>query len=193
MKTNFIMLTLAIGPNSLAHAQTFDEWFHQNKTELRYMHEQLIALQANIDATDDGNSIEEDGLDLVAGEEQADQTQHSQYFASLIAVKSDIAKDPSVSLMPYQVSTLKEIADELIAIATDLPFYKDFLTSCAARYTAEIENGLSEANLLLTDDQLSMQDADRLSRLRKISGEMSYACLEGLELVFIFRTFKNIQ
>jgi hypothetical protein len=85
--------------SSALSAQSFSEWFRQQKTQIKYLHQQIGALQALTDAIEDGYGIIGEGTDTIGWVLQKDEDQHAAYFASLQHVKPAIEKDNRIPLI----------------------------------------------------------------------------------------------
>lgn len=74
-------------------AQTFSEWFRQHKTQIKYLHQQIIALQALKEDTEKGNTIVQQGTHVIGWLLQLDQDQHRNNFIALKAVGRLVQED----------------------------------------------------------------------------------------------------
>ena len=79
-----IMLWLAvIQISSIAHTQTWDEWFRQKETQKKYLLEQIAALNVYLGYVKEGYSIARDGLRIINDIKQGDFKLHDDKFQSL--------------------------------------------------------------------------------------------------------------
>ena len=69
-----------------AVAQAFDEWFQQDKTQIRYLEEQVMALKEFGHLLDKGYGIATKGLWEIDDTKRADFRQHEAFIRSLWAV-----------------------------------------------------------------------------------------------------------
>src|SRR6476661_750300 len=75
---------------ALANAQTFDEWFKQKKTQIKYLQEQIAALRSYGALVNKGYDIAQNGLTSIFNSKDKDHKQHDNYFNSLWKAKPDI-------------------------------------------------------------------------------------------------------
>src|SRR5688572_25460063 len=93
----------------LSQAQTYDEWFRQNKTQKKYLLQQITALQVYIDYAAKGYSIATKGLSTIENIKHGDFNLHSDYFKSLSFVKPAIKHYAKVAaIISMQVSVAKK-------------------------------------------------------------------------------------
>jgi hypothetical protein len=94
-----MMLTIGV-----VNAQTFDEWFKQKETQIKYLAEQISALQSYGEVINKGYAIAHDGLTNIFNSKGEDYKQHHDYFLSLLKVKTPI-KNYSKALTIYKLET----------------------------------------------------------------------------------------
>ncbi len=107
MKNLLIILVFSIGIKQ-SQAQTYDEWFRQNKTQKKYLFQQISALQQYIGYAQKGYSIATKGLNAIQNIKHGDFNLHNNFFNSLSAVNPGISKYSKVSaLIVLQISIAK--------------------------------------------------------------------------------------
>jgi len=151
-------------------AQSFDEWFEQNKTELKYQRAQLLALEADDDVLEAGYAIDEKGLTRIGQDKQGDLDLHTLYFNALKNVNPAIMADPRVDdLLTLTresvliIGGIREKADTLPSIKSRFDaFCDDVLEMCA--------DDLASMGELLQDGVTQLTDAQRQTRLAKVYG-----------------------
>src|SRR5690242_14181300 len=92
----------------MVHAQTFEEWFKQKETQIKYLVEQIIALKAYGEVMVKGYDIANKGLTNISGIKAGDYQQHSNYFLSLWKVKSDIKNYAKVASVYKMVAAIEQ-------------------------------------------------------------------------------------
>src|SRR3954471_3868317 len=88
MKLLLLLSLLVI--SAVCHAQTWDEWFKQKKTQIRYLEEQIIALQVYKNDVEKGYRIVQGGLSAIHEIKNGDFNLHKDYFSSLKSVSTAI-------------------------------------------------------------------------------------------------------
>jgi len=94
-------------------AQTFSEWFRQNSTQLKYLQEQIGALQAYMATLEDGYRIVRDGLGTIDVINQADFDLHSGQCNYLKHVSPGILSNPGVVEIRSCFVLLNLLADSI--------------------------------------------------------------------------------
>jgi len=88
MRALSIVVFMAVGV--VGRAQTFDEWFRQKSTQLKYLRQQIAALSAYSGVTEEGYRIVGRETDSIAAIKRADVGLFTGYFGSLRVVKRGI-------------------------------------------------------------------------------------------------------
>ncbi|HLZ88892.1 MAG TPA: hypothetical protein VKQ52_16670 [Puia sp.] len=146
-----IVLALVMGVFVAGRAQTFDEWFEQKKTQIRYLKAQIAALAEYEGVTAKGYTIAQDGTDAISGIKQVDLQLHSDYFSSLRTVNPAIRGSPEVAGTIRLAGVIAEVAAEIGDAEVGL------LADCA-------EN-VDLLEMLVTDGQVEMTDAERIKAI----------------------------
>src|SRR4051812_40101385 len=76
--------------STVCNAQTWDEWFRQRKTQIKYLEEQIIALQVYGSYLQAGYKIVQGGLSTIHDIKNGDFNIHKDYFSSLKHVNASI-------------------------------------------------------------------------------------------------------
>lgn len=88
MKVMAVVVVMLAG--MVGRAQTFDEWFRQKSTQLKYLRQQIAALSAYSGVTEDGYRIVGRGTDSIAAVKRSDVGMFAGYFSSLGTAKPAI-------------------------------------------------------------------------------------------------------
>ena len=178
MKKEVIIITLFFAAFSLRmQAQTFNEWFRQNKTQLKYLGQQIAALEAYASAVEKGYAIIKTGTGIIGNIKRGDLSLHSSYFASLMSVKPGVlaytgtlnaqwARDQVYRLA---TSTKAEAGVSGVFSAAELQKIQTFY---AALITATDETwaALSAVN---SDGNFQMTDGQRIDRSEALAPTLS--------------------
>lgn len=165
-----ILLLMGILIGQLVMAQTFNEWFRQNHTQLKYLVEQIAALRGYNGALRAGYSIARDGLDTIRDIREDDYDLHSGHFSALEMASPGVSEDAVVGSIRQYCALLPAVAEELERLLPERgPIIGKGLRETASKGEAWLEE-------LLTRGRLSMDDADRLR-------ELSEMC-RGLRVLF---------
>ena len=168
MKRN-ILFILLMGMSRMVRAQDFDEWFEQKKTQLNYLHQQLAAMEAYDQATEQGYGVAQQETDAIAGIQQEDVDQQSAYFSSLKTVNPVIRGSPAVRGalgVVGQIIVVAGEAEQLMAGGSDVwvgwsttidGFFDELLSECSA--------DIDWLGILTTDGAAQLTDAQRITAI----------------------------
>jgi hypothetical protein len=168
------MIGMLVISTITVNAQTFDEWFKQKETQIKYLVEQIVALKAYGEVINKGYVIAHNGLNNVFDSKEGDYRQHSNYFLSLWKVKSDIKGYGKF----LSILSMKEDIDKqywLIKSSTT-EFLNDKERNYVNNVYLNLINGCNdlanELEMVINDDQLQLKDDERIQRIDKIYKEM---------------------
>jgi hypothetical protein len=153
------------------HAQTFDEWFRQNHTQLKYSRRQIAALQAYIAVTEKGYALVQAYAQAIAAIKKGDLDLHGNYFASLKTVK------PAIPNLAAQITDLNQ---RILGVArwckgrspAGDAFFQGLVTACAT--------DISWLNTLTTDNQVQLKDEQRLEAIETLCRRMRQRLTDAL-------------
>ena len=92
------------------HAQTWDEWFSQKKTQIKYLTQQLAALQVYESYLSKGYKIADQGLRATGKIKDGEFNLHQVFFSSLSTVSSAVQRDSRIAdIVSLQISINRAI------------------------------------------------------------------------------------
>lgn len=154
----------------VAHAQNFNEWFRQKKTQINYLQKQIIALQVFIELGQQGYAIYREGLDLIGDIKDGEFKLHKDYFASLSNVKRVVSQSAQL--------------DEIIAWAQQIRLFEQRVSevdvgnatnSLRRLFTALAEKSsdqVGQLQLLITDGHYELKDEQRIEHISNVHSDM---------------------
>ena len=146
-------------------AQSFAEWFAQNKTEIKYLRAQVLALKEEDEVLDDGYAIDENGLTRIGSDKLADIRLHADYFSTLENVNPVIKADPRVN----EILELAKENDRLAALISkaggSFPVLQSSIGTICQKLTIINKECLSSLENLLQDQYAQLSDGQRRARL----------------------------
>ena len=167
-----VVLCAGIGAN----AQTWDEWFNQEKTQLTYLKEQLVALKQYGDVVKKGYEWVHGGLARIGQQKGDDILLHREHFASLRLVKrglKEMASLQAFDLWGQQVRSTCNICRGLLSKTVEFTgAERAYFEEVLHRVVADCSSMEEEAVVLLKDDTYQLTDDERLSRLQALAEEM---------------------
>jgi len=186
----WVAVMIGVGIAGSILGQTFSEWFRQHKTQIKYLHQQIVALQALTAVIENGYTIIGRGTDTIGRMLQQDEDQHAEHFASLKSVRPSIEKDARIERVRAwrlairahckacrKASGTGGWLDKREHIVVDSRL--DEMEERSGTYIAVLDRLLANSYLMMTNDE-------RLQRLEEIYGEMKrllYAAIDFRNLV----------
>ena len=166
MKKIFIILTFIFIVTD-SHAQTFDEWFRQKKTQKKYMLQQIAALQTYMAAAQRGYRIAGNGIRAISSIKNGEFNIHSLFFNSLKTVNPTIKNAAMVAeIIAYQIAIVKEFKNinKQNLNSNEVAYIGSVFSNVIAESLKDID-ALTE---LITDNRLQMSDDERIERITRL-------------------------
>lgn len=158
------------------HAQTFDEWFRQKKTQKKYLLQQIAALKVYLDYLKKGYKIVDKGLTIVGDIKQGKFDLDIEYLESLKNVNSAVSGSAKVAaILAYQrkimieFRRLKDSTNESDFLSDD---EKHYVQEVYANMLSESELSLDELDRVLSGSEFEMKDDERVKRIDGIYVDM---------------------
>lgn len=165
-----ILTLLLLGLAVAARTQNFSEWWQQQKTRIKYLTEQAIALEALEKTVANGYAIAGDGLHLIGDTTNAEYHLHQDYFRSLSMVSPAISNSPEAGRCLEEQRYLQKRADRFVVEYIPSPWLSPDEVIVALQVhdvvTEVLDKAKNELTLLLSDDSLKMTDGERLRALQ---------------------------
>ena len=103
--------------SSIAHSQTWDEWFRQEDTQKEYLLKQIAALRVYLGYAKEGYSIARKGLNTINDIKQGDFKLHIDKFQSLKGVNPLIKDCARIGeIVAFRVRITKRTKECMIAV-----------------------------------------------------------------------------
>ena len=161
-----LLMIAAAAPR--CQAQTWAELFQQNKTQRKYLLNQIAALQVYIGYAKKGYELVGSGIGTIRDISNGEFNLHNVFITGLKQVSPVIRNDVRVvEIMAMQLSIIKNFSGIKAG---------DWLSADQLVYVAEVSGGvmgecfhdLEELLLVITAGKLEMKDDERLFRLNGI-------------------------
>lgn len=152
----------------LTQAQTFAEWFSQKKTQIKYLTQQIAALEQYGSYIKEGYAISQNGLGSIGGYIKGEYGLHSGYYGSLKTVNPEIksnGKADSIARYAEQIPGQFDQLNKLNGLDNDTRHY---IGQVKAKTLEECNKDLAELQLVIADRQAQMTDDERILRLDEI-------------------------
>lgn len=166
------MLCLALNVS----AQTWDEWFRQKKTQIRYLVEHVSALKAYGATVKKGYDLVGAGLKNIGQLKESDLTIHQNRFHSLLQVQEGVKGSKLVQRIATLQTTIQKVINECKRKCfKDNEFSsaeRDYFFKVLGNISAESKAAGEEAIFLTSDGHFQMTDDERLKRFQSLYGNI---------------------
>lgn len=171
------------------HAQTWQEWFQQKKTQKLYLIQQIAALKVYLGYARKGYDIANKGLTTVRNIKKGDFDLHRNFLEALKLVNPKIRKYAKIAdIIDYQVRIIKATNQTLQKFRSANQFTQSEIDYCKQVFDNllnECSKGIEELLLVISSNILEMKDDERIKRIDNIHNDMqdkyafcSYFCNE---------------
>jgi hypothetical protein len=154
------------------NAQTWNEWFAQKKTQIKYLVEQIVALQTYTGYLKKGYDIVYNGTNMINDIKNGDFSLHEDHFDSLKVVNSSVKNLSEVEgVVAFQNIIIKQFQNCIKTCKASNAFSDDdleYLNRVYDNLTTECLKDVSALELVVSDDSLEMNDNERLRRVNEI-------------------------
>jgi hypothetical protein len=162
MKTPILALSLLL--STLSQAQTADEWFRQNTTQLKYLTLQIAAIEAYTQTTENGYNDTQQATTTIASIKQDDLDLHTGYFTAQKIVK------PSIARLAIEITDLyQRISPIAQTVKGKSAIGDDFFQSIEIAAGTDID----WLHMLTTNGLMQLTDDQRLKALEILSQRMN--------------------
>lgn len=159
-----------------APAQTFEEWWKQKDTQMKYLAEQIAALGAYSAVLKEGYEIVSQGLGLVHSIQNGDYGQHQGYFNSFSTVNPRIKNHPSADRVARLYSKTFQLNQQIPGKLFPSPYLSESEEQVIRHVLTQIQKDsnqiLSELETILSDGRLQMNDTDRSQAITSLNQRM---------------------
>jgi len=155
-----------------AKAQTFAEWFSQKKTQKKYLLQQIAALQVYSSYLKQGYGIATNGLGSISGYLKSENGLHHTYYSRLSIADPLVRSNNMVKdIMAWQADILKR-TQEINQVSGMTAPEKNYMSSVNAALLKDCDVQLNTLQTVISDNQVTMSDAERMALLTKIHSAM---------------------
>ncbi|MBN8876814.1 MAG: hypothetical protein J0I32_04655 [Sphingobacteriales bacterium] len=171
-----LVLVAVICISNYGHSQTLVEWTNQKKTQIKYLVQQIAALQVYIGYVKKGYEIADKGLQTISNIKNGDFNLHRDFFGSLKAINPRIknyAKVADITLLQirivqnYQKSYRRIKHSGQFTNSEIEHIYKVF-----SRLLDDTADNIEQLTKLITANQYDMKDDERLRRIDELYTDM---------------------
>lgn len=176
MMKKFLLIGMICFSVSEVKAQTFNEWFKQQKTQIQYLTDQIAALQVYSQSLEKGYEITSAGLKFIHGIKKGDFDLHELYFSSLKKVNPQVK---SYSKIEDIILLQTEILDACTKQKKRMKQRQEF-SNDEMGYSVKVFNNLlagcgqiiDELVSVLSDGNFEMKDDERIKIIDQLYDQM---------------------
>lgn len=178
----------------LTQAQTFAEWFSQKKTQIKYLTQQIAALEQYGKDVEQGYRIAKSGWGGIGNWVKGEFDLHSAYFSSLRTVNPAIKSDPKADNIVSYAALIPQQFDHLNGLSALNESTQDYIRRVATAVLDDTDKDLSELELVITDGKAQFTDDERIRRLDNIYARVkdklafSQSFCQGVRMLLVQRT-----
>jgi hypothetical protein len=175
MKKMLVVGVLMIWTQSL-FAQTFAEWFKQKKTQIKYLTQQIAALQVYAGYLGKGYHIAQQGLTTIGEIKKGEFGLHQVFFSSLSAINPSIGQYAKVAeIISLQLSIVEKYKSCYQKVQQSSYFNSkevNYIYIVFTHLLNDCTSDISELIMLTTNGQLQLSDDERLQRIDQLFNDM---------------------
>lgn len=175
MKKILLVLVL-LSATRATQAQTWNEWFKQKKTQLKYLQQQIIATQALIGQVRKGYAIAESGLGFIGQVKDGHWRLDETFFTSLKRINPNVrgySRVVEIVELSTRLAALSRSSRQAVRgmerLSPEERRYIDGVFSQLVLSGLELTEMLV---LLLSPDEWQLSDGERLERIDGLFAEM---------------------
>jgi hypothetical protein len=164
----FLVNTFSFG----VKAQTFDEWFKQKKTQIKYLIQQIAAYEVLLGYTSKGYNIAQAGLTFIGNVKKGEFDLHTTYFNSLKVVNSSVSHYSRINdIISYENAIIQNFKN-VLQIKNMNAAEMNYLNTVYNNMNTECNKSLDELIDVVTDDTYTMKDDQRIKKIDAIYLDM---------------------
>lgn len=156
-------------------AQTLDEWFHQRKTQIQYLEEQIIALQFYNNYLQEGYNIVQGGLSAIHDIKDGDFNLHNDYFNSLKNVRTSVSnysKTSGTINLQLQILQLSTVINKALGSNSIQDNERVYIKAVMKGILQKCADNITDLTNLSTNGKLEMKDDERIKRIDAIYDDL---------------------
>ncbi|RXK81669.1 hypothetical protein [Filimonas effusa] len=166
---NVILLMSLILLAHFGHAQTWDEWFNQKKTQKKYLLAQIAAFHTYAEYLKKGYDIAKGGLNAIHDIKNGEFGLHRDYFNALKQVSPVVRQyaplAEAANNIVFAIKLCTEAKQRMIGNDRFLPAQREFYVRCIDTLIGQITNTLDDLIAITTNGRFQMTDDERIQRI----------------------------
>jgi len=173
-----------------ARAQSWDEWFHQKKTQIKYLEQQIAALKAEEISLRQGYNILKSEWNTIAGFKHGEFNLHKGYYQSLSKVKPEVRNSANLSAIQAEQQSINSQLNAIRSLNGLTDNEQAYVSEVSQNLVAQLNRDLDDLQSVLTTGELQMGDDERIKRLQRISASIKdkyvFTCFFCRKVQFLY-------
>jgi hypothetical protein len=175
MKAIILSLSFLVMVNG-SFSQTVAEWTQQNKTQKKYLIQQIAAFQTYLRHLKNGYDIAHTGISTVKNIKNGEWDLHKDYFGSLIivnpAIKNYAKVADIISMQIRMVKQVRSLINESRQRKLLNPGEIEYVVKICDHLLSECLKNIEELIMVITSGELEMKDDERIKIIETIYAAM---------------------
>ena len=155
-----------------AKAQTFDEWFAQGKTQVKYLIQQISALSACESSLKQGYHIVSGELSSIKNFSGSEYSLHQGYYNLLSQVNPLVKNSTDMKLIQSEQQSIIRQFNAISNLSALSAAEQAYIQNVAQNLMSECNKDLEELQAVLTPGKLVMSDDERIKRINKVTASI---------------------
>jgi hypothetical protein len=173
-------LVLLLMTATATHAQTFAEWFQQGKTQIKYLTQQIAALNAFQSSVRQGYQMMKNEWGSISNFKNGEFGLHQDYYSSLSQVNPVVRKSTDITSMEAEQQSIISQFNATSGLTGLSVSEQNYINSVGQQVMAECAKDLTDLQTVLTSGQLVMSDDERIIRINQLAAAIKdkylFAC-----------------
>jgi hypothetical protein len=166
-----LMFLLCIA-GTVCRAQTFAEWFNQKKTQIKYLTQQIEALNVYRGYVEQGYQISKNGLGTITNWTKGEFDLHSGYYNSLKTVNPQLKDNAKTNAIAQYAQAIPAQFDHVLALDGLDVSSRQYVVRVRDEVLKECDRDVDELELAMTSGKAEMTDDERFKRIDQVYSRM---------------------
>jgi hypothetical protein len=162
-----LLLLLLLVSN--VQAQTFDEWFNQKKTLIKYLTQQIAALQASETSLKQGYNMMKSEWGAIGNFKNGEFGLHQSYYNSLSAVNPQVKNSVNLTTIQADQQSIISQFNAINNLAGLTAPEQSYIQSVQQNIITQCGKDLDDLQAVLAPGELVMSDDERIKRINQIT------------------------
>lgn len=167
-----ILLLPLLAVTFCAQAQNFAEWFEQGKTQMKYLAQQIAALNAFEISVRQGYTMLHSEWSAIGNWKNGEFNLHQSYYTSLNNVNPVVKNSTDLTSIQSQQQSIISQLNSIANINGLTPAEQSYVTAVAQNVISQCNRDLDELQKVLSTGQLQMSDDERIKRISQLTANL---------------------